>query len=79
MKKNKGLFSLIGFILFLLGFTSLILSMVGIKISLLLWLDYFTPPIRLLIRLTMAVGGIVLVFFTRSGDTEQHDYFFDEE
>lgn len=78
MKKNKGLFSLIGFVLFLLGFTSLILSMVGIKISLLLWLDYFTPPIRLLIRLTMAIGGIVLVFFARNGEY-QHDHFFDEE
>ena len=79
MKKNKGLFSLIGFVFFLLGFTSLILSMVGIKISLLLWLDYFTPPIRLLIRLTMAVGGIVLVFFARNGEAQQHDHFFDEE
>ncbi len=79
MKKYKGLLSLTGFILFLLGFTSLILSMVGIKISVLLWLDYFTPPIRLLFRLAMAIGGIVLVFFIRSGEGQQHDHFFDEE
>jgi hypothetical protein len=78
MKNNKGLFSLIGFTLFLLGFTSLILSMVGIKLYPLLWLDYFSPVVRLLIRLTMGIGGIVLVFFARS-DEYSHDDFFSEK
>lgn len=57
---KKGLFSTLGFLLFILGGTALVLSLVGVKLSFLLWLDAGGPLLGFVIRLGMIIGGIVI-------------------
>lgn len=75
---NKGLYSLIGFLLFIFGFIALVLSMVGLKLYPLLWLDYFGAGFGLILRLLMVIGGLVLVFITRSGEVSHSEYLTEE-
>lgn len=63
---NKGLFSLIGFSLFLIGMLALVLSLVGVKLSFLSWIDDGGRGLGLLIRLAMVIIGAVIVVVTRS-------------
>ena len=62
---KKGLSTLIGFLLFTVGFLSLILQLVGIKLSFLVWIDAFGGAIGLAIRLLMILSGIVITYATR--------------
>ena len=58
--KRKDLLTLVGFILFILGFTSLALSLVGIRWSFLSWLDH-QAVWGLVGKLSMVVIGLILV------------------
>jgi hypothetical protein len=73
MNKNKGLFSLVGFILAGLGFSAIVLSLVGAKLSFLLWIDAFGALTGFLIKLVMILMGIVILYLARtdfSGEEE---------
>lgn len=61
---KKTIWVSIGFLLFILGFTALVLSLVGVKISFLLWLDYPGPLFGFLMRIFMIILGIVIVYMT---------------
>lgn len=50
----------LGVILFLLGFFSLVLNFVGVKMSFLLWIDKGAAITGFVIRLTMIILGGVL-------------------
>lgn len=69
---NKGLISLVGFILFIIGTLALVLSLVGIKFAFLTWIDAFGGGFGLLIRLAMIVIGIVIIVVTRSDFEGKH-------
>jgi hypothetical protein len=75
---KKAVLSIVGFGLFILGFLSLLLSIVGIKIVFLLWLDTFGPLVAMLIKLSMIIAGIVIVVVTR-GDEARFDDYLEEE
>ncbi len=62
----KGIYSLIGFLLFIIGFVALSLSLVGINLSFLSFLDRISPLFGLIIKLLMIVGGIVIVILART-------------
>ena len=62
----KGIYSLIGFILFILGFVALSLSLVGIRLSFLSFLDRISPLFGFVVKLLMIVGGIVMVILART-------------
>lgn len=66
MQKNKGILTLIGFILVTLGFLALVLSIVGVKIAFLLWIDQPGPLFGFLFRLLMIIGGFTLVYLAQS-------------
>ncbi|NBC07638.1 MAG: hypothetical protein GVY26_10640 [Bacteroidetes bacterium] len=73
MNKNKGLFSLVGFILAGLGFSAIVLSLVGAKLSFLLWIDAFGALTGFVIKLVMILMGIVILYLARtdfSGEEE---------
>jgi hypothetical protein len=57
---KKGLYTTIGFLLFILGGTSLFLSLVGVKLSFLTWIDAGGGLLGFVIRLVMLIGGIVI-------------------
>lgn len=58
---NKGLLTLFGFLLFLFGFLSLVLSMIGIQMAFLVWIDLPGPLFGFLIRLGMIIAGVMIV------------------
>jgi hypothetical protein len=73
MSKNKGIFSLIGFILAGLGFSAIVLSLVGAKLSFLVWIDAFGPLMGFVLKLVMILMGIVIIYLARtdfSGEEE---------
>ena len=62
---KKDFFTLIGFLLFIFGFTALTLSLVGIKWSFLAWMDHLSPLFALVMKILMIIVGIVVVAFQR--------------
>lgn len=55
-----------GFLLFIFGFTALVLSLVGVKFSFLTWLDYPGALFGFLAKIFMVVAGIVVVYLSTS-------------
>ena len=69
---NKGLIMLIGFLLAGIGFIALILSLIGLQLSFLTWLDAPGRLFGFLMRIVMIVAGIILVYMAQL-DTESED------
>ena len=65
---NKGVTTLIGFLLFVLGVLALVLSIVGVQLVFLQWIDNWGGLVGFVIRLLMIIFGLVLVIVTRSDD-----------
>jgi uncharacterized Tic20 family protein len=66
MLKNKALLTLIGFVLIMLGFLALVLSIVGVKFAFLLWIDKPGPLFGFLFRIMMIIVGFVLVYLAQT-------------
>jgi hypothetical protein len=62
---NKGIISLIGFSLLILGMLSLVLSLVSVQLSFMSWIEAFGRGVGLLLKLAMIVLGVVIVVVTR--------------
>lgn len=62
----KASFTLIGFILFLVGMSALVLSLVGVKLSFLTFIDQPGPITGFLIRLGMVFGGIIMIVLAQT-------------
>jgi hypothetical protein len=73
MNKNKGILSLVGFILTSIGFISIVLSLVGAKLSFLVWLDNLGALFGFVVKLLMIMIGIVIIYLAQtnfSGEQE---------
>ncbi len=64
MDMKKACWMTFGFLLFLFGFSALTLSVVGVKLSFLTWIDAPGALFGFLVRILMIVGGIVTVYLT---------------
>jgi uncharacterized membrane protein len=65
-KKRTGKLSLIGFILFMLGFAALVLQLVGVQFAFLTWIDAAGRLLGFIIRLTMIIAGIILLYIDQT-------------
>lgn len=65
MKRNMA--TIAGFLLFLLGFLSLVLSLVGLKLDVLSFLYDISPGFAFLMHLLLMVGGLATVYVARVG------------
>lgn len=63
MKKN--ILSFIGFLLFIFGFTALVLSLVGVKWAFLVWMDEISPLFGFIMKLMFVVVGIITVYLAK--------------
>lgn len=63
---RNSILLIIGFLLFLFGFISLVLTLIGLRITFLSWIDDFGSGTGLVIRLVMIFGGIIIVYLTRT-------------
>ena len=61
---KKAAWITLGFLLFIFGFSALVLSLVGVKISFLVWLDYPGALFGFLIKIFMIIAGFVVVYMT---------------
>ena len=74
---KKGIFTLIGFLLFIIGGTALVLSLVGVKLSFLLWIDAAGGLLGFIIRIVMMIGGIVIAVLS-TGNWQEEDELDDK-
>ena len=70
---KKATWVSIGFLLFILGFVSLVLSLVGLKLSFLTWIDGPGAVFGFVVRVLMIVGGIVVVYLTTTDWRNQEE------
>jgi hypothetical protein len=66
MMKRKGLWTFIGFILFLYGFLALVLSLIGVRLSFLTWIDAPGALFGFVTRILMIMFGIGLVYLAQT-------------
>lgn len=66
MSRNKGVITLIGFLLAGIGFLALVLSVVGVKLSFLTWIDKPGALFGFVVRLVMIITGIIIVFLAQT-------------
>ncbi len=66
MTKYKGLFTLLGFLLAGAGFLAIVLSMIGLKLSFLVWIDRPGPLIGFIIRLVMILAGVIIIYLAQT-------------
>lgn len=62
----KGIFTMVGFIIFMIGMSALVLSLVGVKLSFLTFIDKPSPMFGFLARLAMVLGGIVVIVLAQT-------------
>ena len=72
---KKTVMGVIGFVLFLLGFLSLILSLVGVQFTYMRWLDFNGRGLGFLLRIIMIIVGIVIIYFSFA---KPYDYYEEE-
>jgi len=68
--KNKGLLLLLGYLLFSLGITSIVMELVGTHWDFLAWLERTGRLMAFILKLLMIMVGILLIVFART-DWEQ--------
>ena len=74
MKKN--IFAVLGFLMLIFGMSALALSLVGVKLSYLLWLDYGGALLGFVLRLLMIFGGVAIAWLALhnwAADDEEND------
>jgi len=59
--KNRGILTLLGFLLFIIGFTAICLMLMGIQFTFLAWIDAPGQLFGFIGRLVMIIGGFLLV------------------
>lgn len=70
---KKEFLTVIAFILFILGFTSITLSLVGIRWSFLAWLDQIGVVFGTAIKVLMILAGIIILYLAQSSEFDSPD------
>lgn len=69
---KKEILTTLAFILFITGFTSLALSLVGIRWQFLSWIDDLSPLIGFLVKIGMIISAIIILAVINSTETESN-------
>ena len=62
----KSIYAILGFVLIILGFLSLVLMLVGVQLSFLTWIDAAGRLGGFLLRLLMIISGFVIIALTQT-------------
>ena len=62
MNRSRIILLIIGFLLFVTGFISFVLILIGANLSFLVWIDRPGTPQGIIIRILMIGGGLVLAY-----------------
>jgi len=70
---SKTATTIIGFLLFIVGGLALVLSLIGVQLSYLTWIDEPSRLLGFVIRLLMILAGIVMVVLARTDWREDEE------
>ena len=73
MSKLRILFLIIGFLLFVIGFISFTLILIGGNFIYLAWIDRPGTPQGVIIRVLMVGGGLVMAYMAMNPAKEDND------
>jgi len=68
---SRAIYTTIGFLLFTIGLMALVLSLVGVQLSFLTWIDQPGRLFGFVVRLLMILGGVVIVVLARTDWREE--------
>ncbi len=68
---KKGYVTIIGFLLFFAGFMAIVLSLVGLQLTFLSWIQSFGAGISLIIKLVMLFGGLIIMYISKMPPEDQ--------
>ena len=75
---RKNLTTIVGFLLFLLGFIGIVINMVGLHFALTDWVSYFLgSTIGFIFKILLVITGVVLVILANCNDEDRYDEYFD--
>lgn len=75
---KKGIWTLIGFLLFINGMVALILTLVSVKLAYLTWMDNISPLFGFIVKVLMVLAG-VLVIVIASTDWDKEKRMLEKE
>lgn len=70
---KKGYITALGYLLFLAGFMSILLSMVGLQLTFLSWISDLGVGLSILVKLVMLFSGLIIMYISKmppEDDTE---------
>jgi uncharacterized membrane protein len=73
---KKSIFTIVGFLLLIFGMSALVLSLVGVKLSFLTWIDAGGALLGFVIRLVMIFGGVAMAWLANhnwAAENEEND------
>ncbi|MCB0666871.1 MAG: hypothetical protein KDC80_13645 [Saprospiraceae bacterium] len=70
---RKDIVTTVAFLLFLTGFTSLTLSLVGIRWSFLAWIDDISTLLGFLVKIGMILLSIILLVVINSANSDEEE------
>jgi len=71
---NKGIITTLGYLLFLMGFLSILLSMVGLQLTFLSWLSGLGPGLSISIKLICLFSGLIIMYISKMPPERPEDY-----
>ena len=63
---DKPIVTVIGYVLLLFGLLSLILSMIGLRLTFLSFLDFAGPLLGFMLKISMIMLGFVLMYISKT-------------
>lgn len=71
---NRVTFTVVGYVMLTLGFLSIILSLIGLRLVPISFIDeFFSPVVSLLIKLSLIVGGIIIFYISRVNPDQEDE------
>ena len=64
--KNKGLLLLLGYTLFTLGITSVVMELVGTHWYFLAWIEHLGRLLSFITKILMIIAGFLIIVFART-------------
>lgn len=68
---KKAAWLTVGFLLFFIGFLSLVLNMVGVEFYFLTWLNHLGGLVAFIIKVLMVISGIIIIYLQSSNWREE--------
>ncbi len=62
---NKNILTAIGFVLFMTGAVAILISLVGLQLAPIVWMDNLGRGIGLFLKVIMLVSGAIFAFFSK--------------